>query len=103
MAGVFLRVSSDSRYYHFLNPRKQGYMKNVLAVAFAMVLFGSGVLVGRNFPAHHFQPLHEGSTYLLDTSTGKVCEEVLQPATSGTTPDAATQYFNQLNSHSKTK
>jgi hypothetical protein len=35
--------------------------------------FGSGLLVGRHFPVHHFQKM-ESSHYLYDTSTGYVCD-----------------------------
>jgi hypothetical protein len=38
-----------------------------------MAGFGSGVLVGRQFPAHHFEKM-ENSHYLYDTSTGHVCD-----------------------------
>jgi hypothetical protein len=50
-------------------------MKNLWALASAasVVLFASGVFVGREFPRHHFQPLRENSSFLLDTSTGRLC------------------------------
>jgi hypothetical protein len=51
-------------------------MKNVLVytvIGFASILlFGAGVLVGRNFPIHNFEKL-PNSSYLLDSSTGKIC------------------------------
>ena len=34
--------------------------------------FGSGLFVGRQFPAHHFERFGDTS-YLLDSATGKVC------------------------------
>jgi len=34
--------------------------------------FGSGLLVGRQFPAHHFERFGNTS-YLLDSATGRVC------------------------------
>jgi hypothetical protein len=34
-------------------------------------VFGAGLLVGRQFPAHHFERF--GDSYLLDSATGKVC------------------------------
>jgi hypothetical protein len=38
-----------------------------------MAGFGSGILVGRQFPAHHY--VQYGNTpYLLDSATGKVCD-----------------------------
>jgi hypothetical protein len=39
----------------------------------AVLLFGSGILLGRQFPAHHFEKLPQ-STYLLDSSTGHICD-----------------------------
>ena len=44
----------------------------IIAIA-SMVGFGSGILVGRQFPAHHFEKM-ENSHYLYDTSTGHVCD-----------------------------
>jgi hypothetical protein len=35
--------------------------------------FGSGLLVGRQFPAHHYERFGN-SSYLLDPSTGRVCD-----------------------------
>lgn len=37
-----------------------------------MTGFGSGVLVGRQFPVHHFEKM-QNAPYLYDTSTGRVC------------------------------
>ena len=36
------------------------------------LLFGAGLLVGRQFPAHHFEKM-SNSPYLYDTTTGSVC------------------------------
>jgi len=38
----------------------------------APILFCAGLLVGRQFPAHHYERFGE-SVYLYDTSTGRVC------------------------------
>lgn len=40
--------------------------------------FGSGILVGRQFPAHSFQRLGD-SRYLLDPTTGRVCDPFKDP------------------------
>ena len=52
-------------------------MKNLLwlldGLVFAVLLFGSGVLIGRQFPAHHFEQIPQ-TPYLVDASTGHVCE-----------------------------
>jgi len=45
--------------------------------------FGSGLLVGRQFPAHHFERFGN-SSYLLDPSTGKVCNPFKDPKSAGT-------------------
>jgi hypothetical protein len=53
---------------------KSGIAVFVLLILGAAGLgFGSGLLVGRQFPAHHFEKM-ENSHYLLDTSTGHVCD-----------------------------
>jgi hypothetical protein len=36
--------------------------------------FGSGLLIGRQFPAHHYEHMQEGSHYLYDANTGHVCD-----------------------------
>lgn len=44
--------------------------------------FGSGFLIGRFFPAHHFEHVAGGPDYmLLDTATGKPCmtRRVMRP------------------------
>jgi hypothetical protein len=38
----------------------------------ALLLFGGGFLIGRQFPAHRYEKIASGP-YLLDTSSGKVC------------------------------
>lgn len=40
--------------------------------------FGGGLLVGRRFPARQFEKFGN-STYLLDTTTGKVCDPFKDP------------------------
>ena len=43
-----------------------------VATLASAILLGSGFLVGRQFPAHHFE--HLGNRpYLYDSSTGHVC------------------------------
>lgn len=42
----------------------------------AVLLFGSGLLVGRQFPAHHYEKIPE-SPYLFDSSTGHVCDTLI--------------------------
>ena len=47
-------------------------MKTVfLIAAAALVGMTGGFFVGRQFPAHHYQPY--GSAMVIDTSTGQVC------------------------------
>jgi hypothetical protein len=49
-------------------------LKNWALISIAsIVLFGSGLLVGREFPRKHFQLLRENSYFLLDSSTGHLC------------------------------
>jgi hypothetical protein len=45
----------------------------VVSAATLLVGFGSGFLAGRAFPAHHYQRFGE-TQYLLDSSTGRVCD-----------------------------
>ncbi len=53
---------------------KTGIAVFVLLVLGAAGLgFGSGLLVGRQFPAHRYERFGN-STYLLDSATGKVCD-----------------------------
>lgn len=40
--------------------------------------FGSGLLIGRQFPAHRWERI-EGSPYLYDSSTGKSCNPLKDP------------------------
>ena len=42
------------------------------------ILFCSGLLVGRQFPAHRFVRI-EGSPYLYDSATGKTCNFLKNP------------------------
>ncbi len=53
---------------------KKGIALFILLVFTAIGIgFGSGLLVGRQFPAHHYERFGN-STYLLDSATGKVCD-----------------------------
>jgi hypothetical protein len=45
----------------------------VMIIGACIVGLGSGLIVGRQFPAHHFERFGN-SSYLLDTSTGKICD-----------------------------
>jgi hypothetical protein len=44
--------------------------------------FGSGLLVGRQFPVHRFERFGE-SRFLLDPTTGRVCDPFKNPSESG--------------------
>ena len=44
----------------------------IIGAIVAPILFCSGLLVGRQFPAHHYERFGE-SAYLYDTATGRVC------------------------------
>lgn len=57
--------------------------------------FGSGLLVGRQFPAHRFERFGE-SWYVLDTTTGKVCNPLKDP-------NVPTNIFDQGGSASQPK
>jgi hypothetical protein len=50
----------------------------LIACGVSIISFGAGLLVGRQFPAHHYIRFAE-SRYLLDTSTGKVCDPLKNP------------------------
>ena len=63
-----------------------------------MTGFGTGLLIGRQFPAHHFEKM-ENSHYLYDTSTGHVCD--FWPANAEVSEasgqvDQAQAYFDSL-------
>lgn len=47
-------------------------------IAAAVVALGFGFLAGRQFPAHHYQKYGE-TRFLLDTSTGALCDPVPPP------------------------
>jgi hypothetical protein len=70
---------------------KKGIALFVVLISGACIVgFGSGLLVGRQFPAHHYERFGN-SSYLLDPATGKVCDPFKtqndpQPA-SKSTPD----------------
>ncbi len=44
----------------------------ISGAALCLILFGSGMLVGREFPSHRYEKISTGP-YLLDVSTGRVC------------------------------
>jgi len=50
--------------------------------------FGTGLLVGRQFPSHRFERFGE-TRYLLDATTGKVCDPFKDP-------NASTNPFDHL-------
>lgn len=50
----------------------------LLAGACIVAGFGSGLLVGRQFPPHHYEKFGNTS-YLLDPTTGKVCNPFADP------------------------
>jgi hypothetical protein len=59
---------------------KSGIAVFVLVVLGAVAVgFGSGLLVGRHFPAHSFQKYGE-TRYLLDPATGKICDPFKDPS-----------------------
>ena len=49
-----------------------------LIVFSCAVGFGSGLLVGRQFPAHRFEKFGE-TRYLLDPTAGKLCDPFKDP------------------------
>jgi hypothetical protein len=53
-----------------------GDVNKILVVAAfssaTILVFGAGILIGRQFPAHHYEKLPE-SPYLMDTTSGKIC------------------------------
>ncbi len=57
------------------------------AFAAAGIGFGSGILVGRQFPAHHLERLGD-SRYLVEPSTGKVCDPFKDPNAPAKNPNA---------------
>lgn len=44
-------------------------------------LFGAGLLIGRAFPAHHYERFGN-YTYLFDASTGRICDTQIDKAES---------------------
>jgi hypothetical protein len=58
---------------------KKGIALFVLLVSGAVAIgFGSGLIVGRQFPVHRFERFGE-TVYLLDPATGKVCNPFKDP------------------------
>jgi hypothetical protein len=62
---------------HFLGKKGIVLFAGILAGT-CMAGFGSGWLVGRQFPAHRFERFGE-TKYLLDATTGKVCDPFKDP------------------------
>ena len=65
------------------------------------ILFGAGLLVGRQFPAHRYEHLGNGP-YLYDSATGRVCaafpDDVYDasgktPASANPSPASANPYL----------
>jgi hypothetical protein len=55
---------------------KKGIAVFIMLISGAVAAgFGSGLLIGRQFPAHHYERFGE-TRYLLDSTTGKVCDIV---------------------------
>ena len=69
-------------------------MREGIAVFVAVALvacgvgFGSGVFVGRQFPAKHFERFGE-SRFLLNPSTGKICDPFKNPSAAANPIDQA--------------
>jgi hypothetical protein len=72
----------------------------------AVLLFGSGLLVGRQFPAHHYEKIPE-SPFLFDSSTGHVCDTLILevekqeaerqvPQTAPTSPDNLSFFLGRI-------
>jgi hypothetical protein len=55
--------------------------------------FGSGLLIGRQYPAHHFVRFGN-SSYLLDPTTGKVCNPFKSPKETANIIDRASGASN---------
>jgi len=50
----------------------------LLVLCLVGIGFGSGLLVGRQFPAHRFERFGE-TVYLFDPTTGKICNPFKNP------------------------
>jgi hypothetical protein len=48
-------------------------MRILLAVAAFVLGAGVGILVGRQYPAHHFERMGD-SQFMVDTTTGTTCD-----------------------------
>jgi hypothetical protein len=83
---------------------KTGITVFALIVLAAVALgFGSGWLVGRQFPAHRFERFGE-TRFLLDPTTGKVCDPFKNPAGATAGPsqpgESLDEYLKQFQSSS---
>lgn len=62
-----------------LNGQKDVWLA-ALAVLFALGNgFGAGLLIGRQFPARHYEKLNQSTSYLFDVNTGQICNPVQYP------------------------
>jgi len=83
---------------------KKGIGVFVLLVFSAIAIgFGSGMLVGRQFPAHRFERFGE-TRFLLDPTSGKVCDPFKNPAGTTAVPsqpgESLDEYLKQFQSSS---
>jgi hypothetical protein len=79
---------------------KSGIAVFVLLIAGGVAVgFGSGLLVGRQFPAHRFERFGE-TRFLLDPTTGKVCDPFKNPAGASAGPsqqgESLDEYLKQF-------
>ncbi len=75
---------------------KIGILIFVLLISIAfVVVFGSGLLVGRQFPAHHYER-YGNSNYLLDSTTGRVCKPITGSETKALSFDEVYGHPNPL-------
>ena len=48
-------------------------MKKEIALTLIAVALAGGFLLGRQFPAHHYEHIGEYGPLFLDSATGKIC------------------------------
>jgi len=68
-------------------PRRLLWIGVTCTLVALVIGFGSGLLVGRQFPAHHYEKFGNTS-YLLDVAPGKVCDPMFK--TTGPPPPGFT-------------